>query len=96
MKKDNQVFNPEHYNCSDGRIIQFHRINKKLWSNIVLNIDRLPHLVAKDNLTSNHVYSYNIVLKYVPRNINVTIVRKVVPRNIYPGMKFASLSKVFQ
>ena len=87
--------NLEHYNCNFGSIMRFHRINRKLWSNIVLNIYRLPLLVAKDNLTSNHVYSYTIVLKEVTRNINVTIFHKVVPMDIYPRMKFASLSEGF-
>ena len=95
-EKYNQGLNLDHYNCSDGSIMRFHQINNKSWFNSVLNIDRLTNIVTKGILTSSHVYSYNIVIKEVTRNINVPTVRKFVCRYIFPRMKFASLSKGFQ
>ena len=62
----------------------------------VLNIDSLPQFLTKSNLTSSHVYSSNIFLKVVTRNINVPMFCKVVYRYILPKTMFASLSKGFQ
>ena len=76
--------------------MRFHPIVNKYQFNSALNIDRLPQFVTKANLTSSHVYSYNIFLKEVTRNINVHMVCKVVRRDILPRIKFASFSKGFQ
>ena len=51
---------------------------------------------SKSDLTSSHVYSSNISIKEVTSNINIPMVRKVVCRDIFPGMKFVNLSKGFQ
>ena len=74
----------------------FHPIIGKSQFNSVLNLDSLPQFVTRENLTSSHVYSYNIVLKEVISNINMTMICKVVRRDIYLIIKFTSLSKKFQ
>ena len=52
----------DHQNCSDGSIMRFHTIIIKSIFNIILNLDRLPQFVTKDNLTFIHIYSSDIVL----------------------------------
>ena len=76
--------------------MRFHPIINKSRFNSVLNIDRLIQFVTKANIISIHVYSSNIVRKEVTSNVNMPMVRNVVCRDIFPMMKFGSLSKLFQ